>query len=111
MKRTELFITALIVPMLLLFSCESDNVRISGEGPVVTQTITVPEFTGIDLAGAANIIISQGNQRVGRHLDSETGRRKLLQLRFDDIHYRTNHQQYAGQWLGKRQSERFYRAE
>ena len=60
MKRPELFITALIAAMLLLVSCESDSVRISGEGPVVTKTITVPEFTGIDLAGAANIIISQG---------------------------------------------------
>ncbi|GET26023.1 GIN domain-containing protein [Prolixibacter sp. NT017] len=60
MKRPALIITALIMPILLLVSCERDSVRISGEGPVVTKTITVPEFTGIDLAGAANIIITQG---------------------------------------------------
>ncbi|GET23218.1 head GIN domain-containing protein [Prolixibacter denitrificans] len=60
MKRPELFITALMVPILLLISCDSDTTRITGEGPVVTKTITVPDFTGIDLAGAANIIITQG---------------------------------------------------
>lgn len=60
MKRPELFSALLVVIMLLLVSCESDSVRISGEGPVVTKTITVAEFTGIDLAGSANIIISQG---------------------------------------------------
>jgi len=60
MKRPELSVVALIVVMLLLASCDSNTIRVTGEGPVVTKTITVPEFSGIDLAGAANIIISQG---------------------------------------------------
>jgi hypothetical protein len=60
MKRPALFITAVFVLIGLLVSCDRDTIRISGEGPVVTKTITVPGFTGIDLAGAANIVITQG---------------------------------------------------
>lgn len=43
-----------------MISCTKDNLRISGEGPIITKDLDVPNFSGLDLAISCNVVISQG---------------------------------------------------
>ena len=52
--------TVIILGSLFITSCSKDRNRIEGQGPIVTKTLAVSQFSGLDLAGAMNVIISQG---------------------------------------------------
>ena len=63
-------ITSLAFVVLLLFSsCVSEknynksknSSKIYGEGPEITQLLSIESFTSIDLAGAADVVIQQGD--------------------------------------------------
>lgn len=52
--------------MLLIIvtsSCDKFNTCISGEGSIVSEELTISEFTGIDLVGVANVTITQGEEQ------------------------------------------------
>jgi len=52
-------IASLLVTMV---SCDEGNVfGIEGEGPVVSQTIEVSSFSGIDISISANVVYTQGD--------------------------------------------------
>jgi len=54
-------VTAILVLSSLLFaSCENNGICISGEGTVVTKTVSISSFSEIDMTEAGTIIISQG---------------------------------------------------
>ncbi len=74
MKTRNFFAVALAAIALLTQSCEDDFNRISGEGPIVTETLSVPGFTSIELTGVDNVHISYGpEQRV-----EVTGHRNII---------------------------------
>jgi hypothetical protein len=59
------FLTALLTSFLIT-GCKKDNdnnVCIQGIGPIVTETLTVPSFTGINSLGSNNVIITQGAEQ------------------------------------------------
>ncbi len=59
--KTSNYITAtLLLISALITSCEKDLNRIEGEGIVSTKSIAVSGITGIELATACNVVISQG---------------------------------------------------
>ena len=60
MKSLTTSFTILLIGSLFFGSCSKDRNRIEGQGPIVTKTIPVSQFSGIDLAGAMNVVISQG---------------------------------------------------
>ena len=57
MKNKLIFI---LLSVMLFFACENNSNCINGEGAIITQTISIESFTGVNLSGAHNIIISQG---------------------------------------------------
>lgn len=59
------FLLALLISFLVT-GCQKDNendVCINGIGPIVTKTLSVPNFTGINSLGSNNIIITQGAEQ------------------------------------------------
>ncbi|MBK6950070.1 MAG: DUF2807 domain-containing protein [Haliscomenobacter sp.] len=66
MKRILLIILSTSFLFLALSSCivdfydDNDGPCIRGSGPVVSETINVPDFTGISLDISANVYITQG---------------------------------------------------
>lgn len=71
-KKTALFL--LVAFSLTVVSCSSEDdsptpqdndcingVTIQGEGPIVTRTLSIEDFKGINASGRTNITISQGN--------------------------------------------------
>ena len=60
--NTPKMITTLAVMLLALFmtSCSVENICTSGQGGVVDSTLSVPNFTGIDLQMDGNVFLSQG---------------------------------------------------
>lgn len=69
--RTKLNVLTLTLFIItLLFSCKKDNVTITnsnncikGEGTITTSTITINDFTGVDLAFSNNVTIKQGSSQ------------------------------------------------
>lgn len=60
MKSLTTSFTILILGSLFFSSCSKDRNRIEGQGPIVTKTLQVSQFSGVDLAGAMKVIITQG---------------------------------------------------
>lgn len=60
--KTISFITILLISIICI-SCDKDSKSISGEGPIITKTLTLTEFTGIDLSIATDITITQGTSQ------------------------------------------------
>ena len=60
MKVLKLSVVAILFVSLFITSCKKENICISGQGAITTRTLSVSSFTGIDLAGASNIVLSQG---------------------------------------------------
>ena len=52
MKKLSLVMVALA---MIFTSCE----KVTGEGPIVTQTRNVQDFTGVDLRSSANVYFKQ----------------------------------------------------
>ena len=62
--RSIYFRTSLIIFIsLFLASCE-DTSCINGSGGIITRTLTMPAFTGIDMAIAADVFILQGATQI-----------------------------------------------
>jgi len=49
----------LIVAAVVLMSCSNDD-KISGEGPIVTEEITIADFKGIETFGDNRVVVSKG---------------------------------------------------
>ena len=60
MKTKNIIIAALIALAILGQSCEDNFSVIHGEGSIRTETLSIPEFTGIRLTGVENVHISYG---------------------------------------------------
>jgi len=60
MKLLNVSTVAILIAILFLPSCIKDKLCINGEGTITTRTLSIPDFTGIELAGANDVIISQG---------------------------------------------------
>lgn len=53
-------VIAVLILVALVTACKEEDIVV-GEGPVVTQTLAVDAFTGVNLATVANITIIQGS--------------------------------------------------
>ncbi len=62
LKKQILIITALL--FTAFFSCSTDDNSIEENGPVTTKTLSVPDFSGINLTFSSNITITQGDTQV-----------------------------------------------
>jgi len=60
MKAVKVSFLAILVSSLFMASCTKENTCIQGQGGITSRTLSVANFTGLDLAGASNITISQG---------------------------------------------------
>ena len=63
MKTRNMLIVSLLAAALFATSCEKDSFDIQGQGPVVTQTLELDEFTGIDFLGTDKVFISYGTEQ------------------------------------------------
>ena len=61
MKFLNVSIAILLLAGLTFSSCDQDVLRIDGEGPIVTETLQVPDFRGINLEEGADVVITQGS--------------------------------------------------
>jgi len=60
MKNLKIIIVVMLCTIVLSNACVKDENCIEGEGPIVTETLNIPDFTGIELEGAYDIVITQG---------------------------------------------------
>ena len=60
MKAINLIKILFFFVAFAMISCQKDDIRISGEGPITTKTLDVANFSGLELAVAANVVVSQG---------------------------------------------------
>ena len=63
MKLLKLSTIAIILTSFLFSSCGRMDFCVDGSGGIVTETLSISSFTGIDMAVAANVIISQGAEQ------------------------------------------------
>ncbi|MFC2080417.1 head GIN domain-containing protein [Bacteroidota bacterium] len=61
MKTRMNIVIGLILATLIFTSCEYDMYYITGGGGVVSETLEVDEFTGINMMGAEDVVISYGD--------------------------------------------------
>lgn len=59
-KENVIRLFAHIVPFILLTSCVSDILGVTGKGEIVTEERTVTAFDGIELLGKADVEITKG---------------------------------------------------
>jgi hypothetical protein len=62
MKKVK-YLSVLALPLLLFFSSCEKTSCVSGEGTVVTRSISVADFNRIDMASAENVDIFYGNEQ------------------------------------------------
>ena len=60
MKILKISTTAIIALGILLTACDEMTFCIHGEGPIVTQTIDVADFSSVSLIGADDVVITYG---------------------------------------------------
>lgn len=63
MKAINLIKISFILVTCTLISCQKDYIYIKGEGPITTKSLDIANFSGLDLAEAANVVISQGSEQ------------------------------------------------
>ena len=63
MKRLSLHLMTLIAAAILLTGCGLDEICERGLGTRVTETIALPEFTGIDLSISGDVYLTQGDEQ------------------------------------------------
>lgn len=63
MKLLGLNTIAIILASLMFSSCGHKDFCIDGQGEIVTETLTISSFNGIDLAVAATVNIYQGSEQ------------------------------------------------
>ena len=81
MKLLKLNFIIVLLISFLFTSCKKDNVCIEGEGTVTTQTLSVPNFTGISSNGVNDIVIVQGSNQVV----TATGHPNIINLIETDV--------------------------
>ncbi len=52
----------LLFGVIFISSCEKSSSCIHGDGPIVTQTLNVGDFNGIDLSGSFNAVLHYGTE-------------------------------------------------
>ena len=112
MKTLNLIKVSLFIIAIMMASCQKDDISLRGEGSIVTETLAISDFSGIDLDIAGNVIVSQGpvqevkavghlniiNRLTDRvsgdiwHIDLERGRYKDYEL---TIHVVVPHLEYV----------------
>ncbi|MCP3928560.1 MAG: DUF2807 domain-containing protein [Bacteroidetes bacterium] len=63
MKNLSMYLVGLLIATTLFFGCTKDELCTKGEGTITTQTLHIPNFSGIDLQGAYDVVITQGIQQ------------------------------------------------
>jgi len=63
MKTKKLTFVAMLIASFLLTSCSDTFDHITGEGPIVTQTLQVDPFNAIEMLGIADVYISYGTEQ------------------------------------------------
>ncbi len=61
MKSTKLIITIVLSISIIITSCTINEDCITGNGTIITEIISVPQFSGIIAYGGDNVTISQGD--------------------------------------------------
>ncbi|MBK8501175.1 MAG: DUF2807 domain-containing protein [Saprospiraceae bacterium] len=60
MKTINLIKVSFLFVAITMISCEKDYLSIRGEGAITTKTLNISNHSGLDLAVAGNLVISQG---------------------------------------------------
>ncbi len=60
MKFLNLSIVAILIASLSFTSCDKDVLCTNGEGAIITKTLSIADFTGIDLQEAGDVFINEG---------------------------------------------------
>ena len=60
MKAIHLIKVSLFIIACAMISCQKDSISISGQGSIASKTLSISDFSGIDLAEAGNVVVSQG---------------------------------------------------
>jgi hypothetical protein len=63
MKTQKIVLAAIIIATILTQSCTKEYSRIDGIGPISTETLMLQDFSGIDMDGADEVIISFGTEQ------------------------------------------------
>lgn len=63
MKTSKIIIAATIVAAVVTQSCTKEFSRIEGTGTITTETLHLSDFSGIDMEGADDVIISYGTEQ------------------------------------------------
>ena len=64
MKKITFLSITLFAISISLTSCIKDIICIEGEGDIITKTLNIDEFDGINSMGAEKVIISQGPEQI-----------------------------------------------
>ncbi len=62
--KTKIFFPFLLVIIMIVSSCRDDERRIKGSGPIVSQTIEMPDIKGVSLSIDANVRIFPGDTQL-----------------------------------------------
>lgn len=60
MKTIQTISAALLFASLVFSGCTKEYAQIEGEGPIVSQTLVLDDFSAIDVAGADDVVITYG---------------------------------------------------
>lgn len=60
MKTIRIISAALFLVSIVFTGCTKDYVKIEGEGPIVTQTLVLNDFSAIEVTGVDDVIITYG---------------------------------------------------
>lgn len=60
MKTIKTISAALFAVVLVFTGCTKENVKIEGEGPIVSQDLVLDDFSAIEVTGADNVVITYG---------------------------------------------------
>lgn len=63
MKNNQSILLAFLGLALFLSSCESNYYYIEGNGNIISKTLELEKFTGINMTGAEDVIISYGEEQ------------------------------------------------
>jgi len=63
MKTTKLTFVPILLVSIILASCSDSFNRVTGDGPIVTQTLQLDPFSSIEMQGIDDVYITYGTQQ------------------------------------------------
>ena len=63
MKTNKLGVVAILIASIILSSCSDTFDRVEGEGPIVTKTLQLEQFSSIEMQGVDDVYITYGTEQ------------------------------------------------